>query len=74
MRLLSIDSDAPNSCDGHVEHSALRISAARENRPGGAIQRAIEQSKGYGDIIGEDSGPIPERDIGGDDDRVALVA
>jgi hypothetical protein len=34
-----------------------------------SCSHTIEQSEFHGEIIGEDSGPIGERDIGGEDDR-----
>ena len=38
------------------------------------MQKAIEQSGGHGGVTGEDSRPVLEGDVGGDDDRASLVA
>ena len=40
----------------------------------GVMQEAIQQSGSHGGITGEDSWPVLESDVGGDDDRAALVA
>src|ERR1700730_6457068 len=38
------------------------------------MQETIQQSGSQGGITGEDARPILESDVGGDDDRAALVA
>ena len=38
------------------------------------MQEAIQQSGSHGGITGKDSRPVLESDVGGDDDRAALVA
>ena len=38
------------------------------------MQKSIQQSGCHGGVTGEDSGPVFEGDVGGNDDRAALVA
>jgi hypothetical protein len=38
------------------------------------VQKTVEQGGSHGGVTGEDSGPVLEGDIGGDDDGAMLVA
>jgi hypothetical protein len=38
------------------------------------MQKTIEQSGGHGGVTSEDSRPVFEGDVGGDDNRASLVA
>ena len=38
------------------------------------VQKAIQQSGGHGGVTGEDSRPVLEGDVGGDDDRASLIS
>ena len=38
------------------------------------MQETIQQSGSHGGVAGEDSWPVFEGDVGGNDDRAALVA
>ena len=50
------------------------VAVAFDDKRLSVMQETIQQSGSQGGITGENSRPVLESDVGGDDDRAALVA